>query len=710
MADKLCPICNRPNDANAERCWFCQAELPKSEEANGESQENWLDSFRDQQTEPPPPQPESPETPATEPASSADEVPDWLARIRNREQEERQKSGDADAAPEVPSDAPDWLQEIRSGGAMAAQPEPTDAHSSEAEKSSDDSDEWLKSLTSWQEENSPKAEPAAQTSAESEPPVSPDTASFSPKENLSEASDADWLKEFMQAPQPENTEKESTQDEPTSEPAIDEAASETAAQPVDEEKTPSQEEAEPPQTAIEDDEPDWLADFKALNPAADLASQVIPPSKKDEDEKPAFDDSALLDWMSQQQERPQETNPPNVTTDSLPAESEVPSEAQPVEAEPESDESIAKAALPPWLQALRPARKPQTESKAITGGTNPLAGIEGALLQENIQQFYTKPQTYDAALTITENQKKRAQILQKLVQPYQWVGEEEPGKPRSKAWILRLAVCILLLAAVFVPNFVNSIPVSYPSLYPAEVIDMFNGINAIPAGTPVLLAAEFDGSLFGELSLSSQAALEHLMERNLPIATLSSTPAGNALLQEVLKKAEGNQTAYPLEQIVNFGYLPGGSMGLQALAADPHTALPKDVHMLDAWQNAPLQNVQRLADFGAVIVITENADTARFWIEQVQPALGQTPLYVIISAQSAPLLQPYYDSHQIGGYLAGLNSATIYEQLGKKIGIAAANYPAYQLSLLLVTALIFLGGVISLILPQNRQKGPSVKE
>lgn len=699
MAEIICPICNRPNDANAERCWFCQAVLPKEESTPINPEENWLDSFRDDSK----PQSEEPlGEPTSEPQPEAEDVPDWLARIRMREQEQRQEQGEVTpSTDDLNEDTPDWLREIHAGKSPASEELEPEQHKKDT--SSLDNDDWLKSLADWQppEEHSSTADEAPASTIEPADEIAP----LAPESTPLDATDADWLKEFIQEPStPETNEIPSPSQEETS--AV---VNETASTPPSPDSLFPTEE-EPPQSAIADAEPDWLSDFKALNPEADLASQVIPPARTDDAVKPAFDDSALMNWLSGQQERTEDVatlTPEPVLTPETPAEEATPIKTPDAEAKPsaaeetEPDDSLAKASLPSWLQALRPAKKQHPEQAQAANPQNPLAGIEGTLLQENIEQFYTKPQTYSESLEITDAQKKRAATLQKMVQPYHWDDEEEAEKKSPKTWVLRLIVSLLVITeAVILPLF-KGLPVAMPTLYPAEVVDMYNGLNSLPSGTPVLVAADFDGSLFGELSLSSQAVLNHLMQRNLPIATLSTTPTGATLLQSMLQEALAVQTAYSQSNLVNFGYLPGGSMGLQALAADPISALPKDVALNSPWQTEPLQAVKKLSDLGAVIVITENADTARFWVEQVQPSLGATPLYVILSAQSAPLIQPYYDSKQIKGYISGLNEGTVYETLTTNPGRASSSYPAFQISLLILAVMIFIAGIVVLVSPRQ---------
>ena len=61
-----------------------------------------------------------------------------------------------------------------------------------------------------------------------------------------------------------------------------------------------------------------------------------------------------------------------------------------------------------------------------------------------------------------------------------------------------------------------------------------------------------------------------------------------------------------------------------------------------------------------VLVITDDADTARGWIEQVQPKLvdplSPTPMTMVVSAQAEPLVYPSYlpFPKQVDGLVSGI--------------------------------------------------------
>jgi hypothetical protein len=109
-----------------------------------------------------------------------------------------------------------------------------------------------------------------------------------------------------------------------------------------------------------------------------------------------------------------------------------------------------------------------------------------------------------------------------------------------------------------------------------------------------------------------------------------------------------------------------------------------------------------------VVVVTHDADTARSWIEQVGPALGDIPLQMVVSAQTAPLVQPYYAGlpRQVSGLVVGLPGGVAYEVLQGYGGTASQSWDAFSIVVTLAVILILIGGVFgvgSLTLTQYKQ-------
>ncbi len=158
MADVRCPKCGKPNPADAEVCRHCWQRLkPAKNEAAGVQQPSsnepdWLRELRSDRSTPSAPEPEE-----TVPASGNQEVPDWLARIRSKNEQESSGLEDLFGATTPPAETtPDWLQDSQpaasadeSGadwlsGLRAEQP------STPEETQPAGEGDWLNSLQGWQ--------------------------------------------------------------------------------------------------------------------------------------------------------------------------------------------------------------------------------------------------------------------------------------------------------------------------------------------------------------------------------------------------------------------------------------------------------------------------------------------------------------------------------------------------------------------------------
>jgi hypothetical protein len=185
--------------------------------------------------------------------------------------------------------------------------------------------------------------------------------------------------------------------------------------------------------------------------------------------------------------------------------------------------------------------------------------------------------------------------------------------------------------------------------------------------------------------------IDHMILLKHPrIAFVSANPMGNVLAERfmsVLLRERGYQRGI---QFVNLGYLPGGIAGVQAFARNP----VKSISQADVWTTPVLADVQSLGQFAAIVVLTDDADTGRVWIEQTSLMRGTTPILVGASAQAAPMLYPYYHSGQVAGMINGLHGASVAEQRNAGLpGTARRYWDAYALSMWLSVAAIGIGGL-----------------
>lgn len=800
MSEIICPYCGTSNSPDADQCRSCHKYLSVEPSASPtphtSADDDWLNSLRGDTHPLPDDEPAQDEVPA----GGEDEIPDWLARIRQRTQEDTLEQPAGEAA-EPGEELPDWLKEIHiSDQSQTGEDQPADqtlddiplpdwlaasespsqlvedvipdtlqvAAEAQAEPALEEGDlpDWLSSLPQPAAEEQPGEESAL--TGEEPPDWLKTFGSYADESTPLEETPAapagdEWLKSFESFGEAAQSEEEGLplllpleddQAQPVEMPAAEELPSGTAqtSAPSSEdwlaslaagEQTPAPEaEVEPSAVSGED----WLRSFAAYTeealPQADTpvpsgedwfksfepppVEQELPASAAEEElpvpaemqaEAPPFDlpysqefppleeleSSAVFSVQADESAAPEEeVDTAPFISDDLPDwfaddqlldtlhEGEKPAA--------EGETSLEPAELPGWLQAMRPleAVAPgragnDADQRVETSG--PLTGYQGVLPGEALVTQYSKPGIYSGRLHVLEKQRAYASLLENLVAEEkirQPAPAERSAAPRLLARILVSALIVVVVLAFLVGGFTA---VGLPGLYARENVSFFNRIQALStsadASAPLLLAVDFEPALAGEIRTAAAPVMEDLLSNNIPLVILSTNPTGAVLAEDLLSTIRG----YNPDAVLNIGYLPGGSSALAALASQPRLAAPTDRDGGFAWDRPFLQGITHLSDFSAVLLLTDNTETSRAWVEQVAPVLGETPLLVIASNQAAPMIQPYIQSGQVTGMLAGLPGFAAYQQLSGSPSPQAGYWDAYQAGLMLIVVLILLGSL-----------------
>jgi hypothetical protein len=716
MSEIICPYCGSTNTIDALTCLSCNKSLYDDVETPaGLPQQDgmeWLNTFRGLESD----SNASPSTaePGSESADAESEVPEWLARIRARKVEEAPPPEEEPLEPdELPSfinqdaDLPDWIKEIKSGDI----PQPL-------EENTDNIPDWLKSLAGEDNLPSPPA-PSAM------PGISlPDIPNDLPVEGLDEFN-FEALTEKASPIGPVDLPVDTSElpddlfddipaDQPPSAPDIDrpdldwlDERIETGiprggplAQPLDElewlnppttkqtELSPSTEEPEPAEPA---QLPDWM--FESVEPTADEIAESAKfdfaapgsslPGSGDEELISPLQEEGLPDWLLDDEAAPL-----------------VPG----TEYLPEGSSDIEEAQMPGWLHAMRPveAAAPNliaSEEENRIEASGPLAGYQGVLPGHGVVTHYSKPPVYSARMQVTDKQRIYATLFETLIADETRVGAPAAANTTTPQLVLRLVVGLLMVIALLGVLILQPGFAVFPTLVPPESVAFYDTVQTLTAAaTPprVLVALDYDPSLSGELRTISTSVLEDWMAGNSGLAFVSISPTGPALAAELVTAAAVQSPAYiSAERVINLGYLPGGASALAALANDPTRTAPTTMDGLSAWDSLLLQGMTAVSDFDAILLLTDNTENSRAWIEQVKPAAGNAPLLVISSAQVAPALQPYVQSGQITGMVAGFMGGAAYEQLTQSpSGPVRGYWDAYQGGMLLIAALMFIGAVV----------------
>jgi hypothetical protein len=172
---------------------------------------------------------------------------------------------------------------------------------------------------------------------------------------------------------------------------------------------------------------------------------------------------------------------------------------------------------------------------------------------------------------------------------------------------------------------------------------------------------------------------------------------GSGLAERFMANMQGSHGYERNQQFVNLGYVPGGAAGVLSFAENPVNTKPLTTTGINAWETPSLLGVNNLSDFSAILLLTNEMETARTWIEQTEMTRGEARFLVISSAQSGPMIRPYYESGQVDGMITGIGGGAPIEQVNSgRPGMVRRYWDAYGFGLVTAVGLIALGSLWNL--------------
>ena len=638
--------------------------------------------------------------PATTPAPETDDAPDWLASLS------------ADTAAPAPAteadDAPDWLASL-----SADTPAPATTPASEA----DDAPDWLASLSA--DVPATATPPAAEEGDTLDwmASLSTDNAPVLETPPAAEADDTpDWLAS-MSAETPATEEALPDADMPD---WLSQTAGGTGQeQPVDAKKSKAFQTGSLDEIHVEET-PGWLASVAPSGPGTsfEMAGQAEAGSESAlESPEAQTADSEALEFTGGQPFQMSEgeenfdailsMDVPDWLAGFTPGELEPAARREQAQSESSGDEEdLAPASLPSWVQALRPMESVVSqdelgEDDQTVEQNGPLAGFRAILPSQLGLLIGRKPVAHSIKLQTDQFQQTQAILLDALI--------KAEGTPRSlpkrrKAVsdrLLRWVVAAVLLVSVFVPSLLGTQIIPIPTQATSDLGDFIDTIYSLDSGSPVLIVMDYQPALAGEMETALSPVLNDLMIFGKPISFVSTLPTGPLMVSRMMDRMQAEPFRHTYrdgEQFVDLGFLPGDAAGIRTFANYPRETVGTSGFGVSVWDTPVLSGMQLLNDFSAVIVVTDNPDTGRIWVEQAGPVLQGQPMLMVISAQAEPMLIPYYDSGQVRGLLTGLGGGAVYESIRQQPGNAHLYWDSYGFGLIAMQLLILAGGVWSLVM------------
>ena len=590
------------------------------------------------------------EAPAMPPIAPA-EVPDWLREIAPPEAAPPEAAPPVTEAvpeeaaltmpPPAPAEVPDWLREIAPPEAAppVAEAVPEEAAPTMPPPAPAEVPDWLREIAPPEAAPAEAVPPVAEAVPEEAAPAMPPPAP---------AEIPDWLREI----------------------APPEAAPAEAVPPVAEAAPEKEIPAMPPPTPAE--VPDWLREIarskgappEGAPPVAEAAPPVPPPM-----ELP----TEAPEWLAELRAEP---GPPSAPT--APAfEGITPSPPAEPEIGVAEMEGLARAAIPDWLEALRP----HPEAPAAAAEAEPveieglLKGVRGALAPITTFQVPAIRESTGPS-EISKVSLARAQLLQSLLarpaealQPQVRKRTHSDGRgvsmgERVQRWLVAAVLLIAVGGILIAPLIPFDIPaLTQPTTSPGAS-RLHKAIQGVSAGDTVLVAFEYGPSEADELDLVAEPILRHVLAQGARISVVSTRPERLAVAEGLLSTIEAPEEQYTQR------YRPGDATGVSQLLAEVG--------------NQPT----------LILVLTAQPGPLRWWVEQAHALYGDTiPVAAGVSAALEPAASPYLDvsAGQMEGAIIGLRGAAAYETPGESPERGTLRLNALAVGHLAIVGLMILG-------------------
>jgi hypothetical protein len=220
----------------------------------------------------------------------------------------------------------------------------------------------------------------------------------------------------------------------------------------------------------------------------------------------------------------------------------------------------------------------------------------------------------------------------------------------------------------------------------------YNAIEAIPAGSTVLLAGDYDPGTIAENYPAHLAAVRHLMSRNIKIVAIALYPGGPPLSEEVLRIGAAEYGKKLGIDYVNLGFKSGNELVMSRMGLSIPGTFPVDIRGVPVDSIPVMQGIRNYNDFALLVNISAGYPGTKEWVQQVVSRY-HIAMVAAVTAVSAPEYYPYLQTRQLHGLLGGMAGAAEYEALVKHEGLAMRGMDAQSLAHIFIAFMIILGNI-----------------
>ncbi len=244
-----------------------------------------------------------------------------------------------------------------------------------------------------------------------------------------------------------------------------------------------------------------------------------------------------------------------------------------------------------------------------------------------------------ADLILLRDQRERAQVLSNIIEQEgrRTLSVLHEKKPQSK--LGRLILALLLIAGIVISLILG--PAQGISMPESPAAALFGEkLSQLGSGDLVLVVLDYQAASSTEIEALTKPILKTLQDKEVEIRLVTAQP--NDLW---LAGALFNEDA----DMPEVEFVPGGILGYLAFGVGSKTA----------WGATPIEKVvsngqDMFSKSDHILLVSDSFEFLRSWLEQIAPWHADVPVSAISTGTNNAVLLPYFESNQLKSYLAGL--------------------------------------------------------
>jgi len=256
----------------------------------------------------------------------------------------------------------------------------------------------------------------------------------------------------------------------------------------------------------------------------------------------------------------------------------------------------------------------------------------------------------------------------------------------------RRIIYLIIGIAVIVPFFV---PVNLPIYVSPPVQSVYDYIDALPAGSVVLLSFSFGPSTVPELLPMYKAILRHCFSKKLKVIGIALNSEGTTIADNTIRTIAQEFGYKEYEDYVYLGYKFPPFAVILGIGEDISTPFPKDYSRKNLSDIPMMKNIHNYDDIDLVVDFG-SMNTPELWVTYAgakykeKVAVGCTG--VMVSG-----LYPYLNTGQLVGLIGGLKGAAEYEKLIDKKEKATVGMRVQSVAHIVIILMVIFGNAVYLL-------------